>query len=65
MVVKCGEGKAMFDRGPMMSDKELEAALKALDQADERAERSAQHARRVLVEEGVCTADGELTELYR
>lgn len=55
----------MICRGAGMSDQELRETLEALRQANERAEASADEARRVLVEEGVYTVDGELAAEYR
>jgi hypothetical protein len=58
-------GYPMNVTGAGMSDQELHETLEALRQANERAKASPDEARRVLVEEGVYTEDGELTPEYR
>nr|WP_175428654.1 hypothetical protein [Azospirillum argentinense] len=52
-------------RGPTMSEQQQKAILNAIQRATERAEKDADYARRTLIEEGVYTEDGELSEHYR
>jgi hypothetical protein len=55
----------MFDRGPTMTEQQKKAILEAIERANERAEKELGYARRMLIEEGVYTEDGEPGEHYR
>jgi hypothetical protein len=48
-----------------MNEQEYQATMEAIRQANARAKASPEYARRILVEEGVYTEDGELTEAYK
>lgn len=55
----------MFDKGPTMTEQQQKAILEAILEAIERAEKEPGYARRMLIEEGVYTEDGEPGEHYR
>jgi hypothetical protein len=55
----------MIDRGPTMSEQQKKAILEAIERANKRAENEPGYARRMLIEEGVYTEDGEPGEHYR
>ena len=48
-----------------MSDKELQEFMEALQRADEQSLATPKTARRLLIEEGVLTEQGDLAEPYR
>jgi hypothetical protein len=60
-----GGCQLMFDRRPTMTEQQKKAILEAIERANERAEKELGYARRMLIEEGVYTEDGEPGEHYR